>query len=51
MTEIISLVTSVAASLSAITAPIVMQQNYKQRSAFYRPEPVLVRTNIQSTSD
>ena len=46
MTEIISLVTSIAACLSAIAALIVVRQNYKQRTASYRPELVLVKTAV-----
>ena len=46
MTEIISLVTSIAACLSAIAALVVVWQNYKQRTASYRPELVLVKTTV-----
>ena len=46
MTEMISLATSVAACLSAIAALIVVRQNYKQRTASYRPELVLVNKTV-----
>ena len=46
MTEIISLLTSIAACLSAIAAFVVVRQNYKQRTASYRPELVLVKTPV-----
>ena len=42
MTEVISLVTSIAACLSAIAAFVVVRQNYKQRTASYRPDLILV---------
>ncbi len=42
MTEVIALVTSIAACLSAIAALVVVRQNYKQRTASYRPDLVLV---------
>ena len=42
MTEVISLVTSIAACLSAIAAFVVVHQNYKQRTASYRPDLILV---------
>ena len=48
MAEFISLVTSIAACLSAVAAFVVVRQNYKQRTASYRPDFVLVRTPIQS---
>ena len=48
MAELISLVTSIAACLSAVAAFVVVRQNYKQRTASYRPDFVLVRTPIQS---
>ena len=48
MAELISLVTSIAACLSAVAAFLVVRQNYKQRTASYRPDFVLVRTPIQS---
>lgn len=47
MTEIVSLVTSIAACLSAIAALVVVRQNYKQRTASYRPELVLVKTPVR----
>ena len=50
MTEIVSLVTSIAACLSAIAALVVVRQNYKQRTASYRPELVLVKTTIRLRS-
>ena len=46
MTEVISLVTSIAACLSAIAALIVVRQNYKQRIASYRPDLILVETAL-----
>ena len=50
MTEIVTLVTSIAACLSAIAALVVVRQNYKQRTASYRPELVLVKTTIRLRS-
>ena len=47
MTEMISLVTSIAACLSAIAAFVVVRQNYKQRTASYRPELILVERAVQ----
>ena len=49
-TEIISLVTSIAACLSAVAALAVVYQNYKQRTASYRPELVLVKTTVELQS-
>lgn len=44
--ETVSLITSVAACLSAIAALVVVRQNYKQRVASYRPTLVLVETPV-----
>ena len=46
MTEVISLVTSIAACLSAIAALIVVRQNFKQRTESYRPDLVFVKTTV-----
>ena len=48
MAELISLVTSIAACMSAVAAFVAVWQIYKQRVASYRPDLVLVRTPIQS---
>ncbi|MYC26982.1 MAG: hypothetical protein F4X63_03160 [Nitrospira sp. SB0662_bin_26] len=48
MTDLISLVTSIAACMSAVAAFMAVRQNYKQRMASYRPDLVLVRTPIQA---
>ena len=47
MTEVISLVTSIAACLSAIAALVVVRQNYKQRTASYRPDLILVERTMR----
>lgn len=44
MTELVSLLTSTAACLSAIAAFVVVRQNYKQRISSYKPELVFVKT-------
>ncbi len=47
MTEVISLVTSIAACLSAIAALVVVRQNYKQRTASYSPDLILVKRIVR----
>ncbi|MDE0342060.1 MAG: hypothetical protein OXK82_02620 [Deltaproteobacteria bacterium] len=50
MTEVVALVTSIAACLSAIAALVVVRQNYKQRTASYRPDLIFVERTVRLQS-